>query len=48
MTIAWVLEQFDVVPASLALGMPRDEADRLDRFRRELIDRLLRASRPGS
>ncbi len=48
MTLAWVLEQFEVVPTSLAVGMARDEAERLDRFRRDLIDRLLRVSRPGS
>ena len=46
MTLAWVLEHFDVVPASLALGMAREDADRLDRFRRDLTDRLLGASRP--
>jgi hypothetical protein len=45
-TLAWVLEQLPV--AALARGLGRDaaEADRLTRFRDELVRRLLEASRP--
>jgi nucleotidyltransferase AbiEii toxin of type IV toxin-antitoxin system len=44
LTLAWVLRNFDVASLAAATGIPVHESERLDRFRHELIDRLL--SRP--
>ncbi len=44
LTLAWVLQNFDVVSLSSAAGLSNTEAEPLDRFRGELIDRLLSRS----
>lgn len=48
LTLAWVLESFDPRPLALALGWDAQHAAALDRFRCDLIDRLVRSSRPSS
>jgi len=47
MTLAWVLEGFDLRPMASALGWSADETAKLDTFRLALIDRLVRISRPA-
>ncbi len=47
MTLAWVLEGFDLRPMATALSWSVDETAKLDAFRLDLIDRLVRMSRPS-
>jgi len=44
LTLAWVLRNLDLHPMAVVSGMANEERDRLDRFRIELIDRLLSLS----
>jgi len=46
LTLAWVLESFDPRPLALALGWNEEQAAGLDRFRRELVQRLIQSGRP--
>jgi hypothetical protein len=46
MTLAWVLQMFEPRPLALALGWNEEQATDIDRFRKELIERLTRAIRP--
>lgn len=42
LTLAWVLRDFDVPSQAAAHGLETEDAERLERFRRTLIDTLLR------
>ncbi len=46
LTLAWVLQSFEIGPLARALGWSRDQAAALDGFRRQLIDRLTRSAAP--
>lgn len=41
LTLAWVLQNFDLPSLAAAIGVPDQELERLDRFRLDLIERLL-------
>jgi len=41
LTFAWVLQNFDVQSMAEATDVPQAQRERLDRFRRDLIERLL-------
>lgn len=45
-TLAWVLHTFEIGPLAHALGWSAEQAASLDAFRRQLIDRLTRITRP--
>jgi hypothetical protein len=46
LTLAWVLQNFDLHSMTAATGVSDEESERLDRFRLALIDRLLSRSLP--
>jgi hypothetical protein len=46
LTLAWVLENLDVEGIGGVTGLTPEELADLDRVRRELVDRLLRVTRP--
>jgi hypothetical protein len=46
LTLAWVLETFDAHALARSLGWIEPDAVAIDRFRRDLIDRLTRTARP--
>jgi len=46
LTLAWVVENLDVQGIGDAVGLTVQEVGELDRIRRELVDRLLRLTRP--
>ena len=48
LTLAWVLESFDIRPLALALGAGEQEVSRLETFKHELIERLTSAAKPAS
>jgi hypothetical protein len=47
MTLAWVLEGFDIAALASASDIPEDQAGELDTFRSHLVNQLLEHSRPG-
>lgn len=47
MTLAWVLESLDPVALAVPAGLQHGQPAELDAFRRDLIDRLVRFSKPA-
>lgn len=46
LTLAWVLERYDLRPAAGALGLTNEEVQELSSFRDELVERVTRSAAP--